>query len=97
MITGKAKEPFLKWFKKEKKLECFDEMHVTTQKQMESKVLNIADVVRRFLCWLGFHNWVNINVTPIPNPKAGEMICWSDLHECKHCKKQDYKGMGCVV
>jgi hypothetical protein len=55
------------------------------------------NVVRRFKCWLGFHDWVNIDTNPMPNPKAGEMICWSDLHECEHCKKQEYKGMGCVV
>ena len=54
-------------------------------------------VVRRFLCWLGFHKWVNIDTNPMPNPKAGEMICWSELHECCHCKKQEYKGMGCIV
>lgn len=56
-----------------------------------------TNVVRRFLCWLGFHKWINIDTNPMPNPKAGEMICWSELHECRHCKKQEYKGMGCVV
>lgn len=53
--------------------------------------------VRRLLCWLGYHRWVNIDSSPMPNPKYGEMICWSELHECWHCKKQEYKGMGCVV
>ncbi len=54
-------------------------------------------VVRRLLCWLGFHRWVNIDSSPMPNPKDGEMICWSELHECRRCKKQEYKGMGCTV
>ena len=62
-----------------------------------SKGIVKPHVVRRFKCWLGFHDWVNIDTNPMPNPKAGEMICWSDLHECEHCKKQEYKGMGCVV
>lgn len=62
-----------------------------------SKGIAKPHVVRRFICWLGFHDWVNIDTNPMPNPKAGEMICWSDLHECEHCKKQEYKGMGCVV
>lgn len=47
-------------------------------------------------CSLGYHNWINIDKRPMPNPKPGEMICWSELHECKHCKKQEYKGMGCI-
>ena len=55
------------------------------------------NVVRRLKCWLGFHDWVNIDTNPTPNPKTGEMICWSELHECSRCKKQEYKGMGCVV
>jgi len=48
-------------------------------------------------CLLGFHRWVNIDETPMPNPKAGEMICWSELHQCSRCGKQEYKGMGCVI
>ena len=44
-------------------------------------------------CWLGFHKWKNIDKNPMPNPQNGEMICWSDLHECEHCKKQEYKGI----
>jgi hypothetical protein len=53
--------------------------------------------IKRLLCLLGFHKWFNIDTNPIPNPKAGEMICWSELHECIHCKKQEYKGMGCIM
>lgn len=60
-------------------------------------ILNTRGYKKRFLCWLGFHKWVNIDTSPMPNPKAGEMICWSELHECCHCKKQEYKGMGCIV
>ena len=48
------------------------------------------------MCRFGFHKWINIdNYDPIP--KDGEMICYQNLHECSKCKKQEYKGMGCVV
>ncbi len=48
-------------------------------------------------CFLGFHKWINIDNSPIPNPKTDEMICWSELHECENCKKREYKGMGCII
>ena len=67
--------------------------NVTTSSQTIAK----PNVVRRLICLLGFHKWVNIDSTPMPNPKEGEMICWSELHECGECGKQEYKGMGCVV
>lgn len=57
----------------------------------------INAVLYAVYCRLGFHRWVNIDSSPMPNPKAGEMICWSELHECGRCKKQEYKGMGCIV
>ena len=62
-----------------------------------SQTIAKPNVVRRLICLLGFHKWVNIDSTPMPNPKEGEMICWSELHECGECGKQEYKGMGCVV
>ena len=48
-------------------------------------------------CYFGLHKWINIDKSPQPNPKEGEMICYSNLHECSHCKKQQPLGMGCVV
>jgi len=69
------------------------EVQNTASSQHDAKL----PVMRRFFCWLGFHSWVNIDDTPMPNPKAGEMICWSELHQCSRCGKQEYKGMGCVV
>ncbi len=54
-------------------------------------------VIRKLKCLLGFHDWVNIDTNPQPNPKAGEMICWSELHKCDNCKKEEYKSMGCIV
>ena len=54
-------------------------------------------MIRKILCYFAFHQWININTKPQPNPKPGEMICYTDLHECKHCKKQEYKGMGWIV
>lgn len=53
-------------------------------------------VMRRLKCWLGKHDWVNIDTKHIPKLEPGEMYCYADLHECKHCKKREYKGMGCV-
>ena len=53
-------------------------------------------IIKTISCLLGFHKWINIDTTPLPNPKLGEMICWSELHECKFCKKQQYLGMGCI-
>ena len=52
--------------------------------------------MKQLLCFLGFHKWKNIDgYTPIP--KDGEMICFQNLHQCKNCKKQEYKGMGCII
>lgn len=48
-------------------------------------------------CYFGYHNWVNIDTSLMPNPEPGTMICWSELHECKHCKKQAQLGMGCIL
>ena len=47
-------------------------------------------------CFLGYHKWKNID-TYFPTPKDGEHILFSNLHECKHCKKQEMKGMGWVI
>lgn len=54
-------------------------------------------IIHKIKCFLGFHNWINIDKSPLPNPKKGEMICWYELHECEYCKKKDYKGMGCII
>lgn len=53
--------------------------------------------MRKIMCYFGFHKWINIDLRQTPNPKEGEMICWSELHECAHCKKQEYKGMGWII
>ena len=47
------------------------------------------------MCRLGFHKWQNLR-KDIPNPKVGEMICWSALHKCDRCGKEEMKGMGCI-
>ena len=48
------------------------------------------------LCFLGMHKYVNIERrTPIP--KNGEMICFTNLHECERCKKRKSLGMGCII
>jgi len=61
--------------------------------KLKTKVLLLQTYV---MCSLGFHKWKNIDrYTPIP--KDGEMICFQNLHECKNCKKQEYKGMGCII
>jgi len=52
--------------------------------------------MRKILCFFGFHKWKNIDTNSTPNPMEGEIICWSELHECQHCKKQKYLGMGCI-
>lgn len=53
--------------------------------------------MKKLLCWLGFHKWVNIDTRPEPNPKAGTSICYSELHECSRCKKQEYLSMGWII
>jgi hypothetical protein len=48
------------------------------------------------LCSIGIHKWINIdNYTPIPGD--GEMIYFSNLHECVRCKKQEPKPMGGII
>jgi hypothetical protein len=56
----------------------------------------IEKMIRKLLCWLGFHKWINLNKNGYPNLEKWESICVSDLHECRYCKKQEYLGMGCV-
>ncbi len=46
-------------------------------------------------CFLGLHKWKNIN-DYFPLPKENETICFSNLHKCDNCGKEEYKGMGCV-
>lgn len=61
--------------------------------KLKTKILLLQTYV---MCSLGFHKWKNIDrYTPIP--KDGKMICFQNLHECKNCKKQEYKGMGCII
>jgi hypothetical protein len=47
------------------------------------------------MCRFGHHKWVNIKPYT-PSPKDGEMICFQNLHECSRCKRQEFKGMGCI-
>lgn len=47
-------------------------------------------------CFFGFHKWRNIDKEPLPNLKPGESYCYSDLHKCDHCGKEEYKGMGWI-
>ena len=49
-------------------------------------------MIKKLLCFFGFHKWINID-DYFPTPKDGEMICFQNLHECKNCKKQEYKGI----
>ncbi len=53
--------------------------------------------MKKILCWLGFHKWKNIDTTPLPDLKEGESICYSDLHKCERCGKEEYKGMGWLI
>lgn len=47
------------------------------------------------MCRFGFHQWRNLR-KDIPNPKDGEIICWTALHKCDRCGKEEEKGMGCT-
>lgn len=53
-------------------------------------------MIKRILCWFGTHRWKNIDTTPLPELKEGESYCYSDLHKCERCGKEEYKGMGCI-
>lgn len=48
-------------------------------------------------CFFGFHKWKNIDTTPLPELKEGESCYYSDLHKCKECGKEEYKGMGWII
>jgi hypothetical protein len=54
-------------------------------------------LIIRLRCKFGFHNWINIDSNPLPNPDPGDMICWYELHKCCSCGKEEYKGMGCII
>jgi len=64
---------------------------------MVNKFRNIILIyVNDTLCNIGLHKWVNIDRhTPIPTD--GERIYFSNLHECSHCKKKEYKPMGSII
>lgn len=57
----------------------------------------MKSVLKKLLCYLGFHQWVNIDTNATPNPKNGESIMYSELHECTNCKKREYKPMGMII
>jgi len=54
-------------------------------------------LLSKLKCWLGFHKWINVDTTQFPKLEADEIYCYSELHECEHCKKKEYKGMGCII
>ena len=53
--------------------------------------------INKILCKLGFHKWINIDKSPFPKLKPGEIYCYSDLHKCLKCGKEQYLGMGCLM
>lgn len=53
-------------------------------------------MIRKIMCFFGYHKWINLNKEPYPTPKENETIAISDLHECEYCKKQQYLGMGFI-
>jgi len=67
--------------------------------QMNIIAHKLGDKLQWFLyfviCRFGFHKWVNIKPYT-PRPKNGKMIYFQNLHECSRCKKQEFKGMGCI-
>ena len=49
----------------------------------------------RVKCFFGYHDWDNVG-NHNPPPPIGGTVCWSSLHECSRCKKEEMKGMGCI-
>ncbi len=56
----------------------------------------MKQLFKRLKCFLGFHDWVNIDDEPEPDTSGGAVL-WSALHECKRCKKKEHKGMGWLM
>lgn len=52
--------------------------------------------MRRLLCFLGFHNWRNVQ-NEKPDAIEGEKIHYVNLHVCKGCDKYSGKYMGYVT
>ncbi len=57
-------------------------------------------VLRKFIdnikCFFGKHDWENIGQYEPPAGDPGTKTCYSSLHRCKHCSKEEFKGMGCI-
>jgi hypothetical protein len=52
--------------------------------------------MRRLLCFLGFHNWRNIQ-NEKPDAIDGEKIHYTNLHICKECGKYSERYVGYVT
>lgn len=51
-------------------------------------------MIRKILCFFGYHRWKNIDDSPMPEVPVGGSVTYSELHECECCKKREYLGMG---
>jgi hypothetical protein len=47
--------------------------------------------MNKIKCFLGFHKWKRVGEIELELNSTTHV---QHLHECEHCKKQEYKGMG---
>ena len=52
--------------------------------------------IKRIGCFFGYHDWDDVGKNQPPWPKDGVTVCYSSLHQCTKCKKEEMKGMGCM-
>lgn len=49
------------------------------------------------ICFFVGHKWEDIG-KHFPKKEGKEtMTCYSSLHKCERCGKEEMKGMGCVI
>ena len=51
----------------------------------------------RVICFFRGHKWDNIGNYEPPAGGEGVTTCYSSLHKCERCGKEEMKGMGCIT
>jgi len=49
------------------------------------------------ICFFRGHKWDNIGNYEPPAGGDGVTTCYSSLHKCERCGKEEMKGMGCIT
>ena len=59
--------------------------------------LYFMKIINRIRCFLGLHDWKNIDNTQMPDIPKGGSLTYCELHQCSKCKKEEYLGMGTII